>query len=284
MENEILIYILKILSDNKVYNKYKETFLKNAIIYSIINKDFYFLDKVFNDINNLKHNLNNNEKFKIIVLIKFIMNVFKNTNDKTFHFDETKNEEVINNFKDLFDKVYNALNNSTMSITKKYRKLFLDFLEKYKNKENSTTSLFDAFFTSNKYDEAFIKSTDNLINETNITNYKRIMVRLILSDSLLYNKTIIMDNKNNRSNDFIDDALNIVSNTIIEYITYSIENDKYYLPQDFMIRDNIYYDFLDFNYKNNNMSKVLEKISQDKEVVLNLKKINPLYKLETIDD
>ena len=278
MENDILFKILSFLLEDRIYDKYKDIFLKNAVIYSIEKQDFLFLDIVFNDINNLKKNLDNNNKFKVIVITKFLMNVFNNTNCETYKFNEKNNNKIINCYKDLFDKLNKTLNEKTTIITKKYRELLLDFINKYKEKEISSLKLFDLFIFSNKYDEAFVKSTNYFIEEKELKKYKQTMIRLILSDSLLYNEMMIFINKE------IDEQFELLPSDInciiLDYLYMCINKNEYFLPKNLMLRENIYYDFLDLNYKYNDVNKILNIINNDEEKVFKIKKMNPFFMIE----
>ena len=208
----------------------------------------------------------------------------------------------------MYTKV-NTLNNF-------YREIIMNFLNNINEVEKE--NILDTLILNNIFDNSIIKLSNNLINDKNILVFKIILIRLILFDNYIHIESVMSD-KNIENDyhidreeldslddetDYYEDDLedeyeedndievevteNIDSEElyknenklILTHIKNCIENNKYVLPNDKNLRNVIYSRFITYNLYVKNRENDYLLLNKNKEKVLNLKKINPLYKLD----
>lgn len=79
------------------------------------------------------------------------------------------------------------------------------------------------------------------------------------------------------------EIVNEININIMNYIKECIENDRYLLPKDDEIRYNLYSIFFTYNDYDTDRKLDIENISENKESIKALKKLNPLYLMDLIN-
>ena len=305
-KEEIIIYPIKVnkinfkvLSDfnEQYFNKFEQLIIENAILYALKNKDKfnYYLDFIENNINNLSEELNEN----VIIKIKTTELAFYNIQNKEDKIDNELKEK----YSDLFNKI-NLLYINLNPITTVYRNIIMDFIDvgDDMNKER----LLDTIFYTSNYDNYLISVSKGVLNSNNIELYKYILIRLILSDNYLYIESLLKEDEydehlkelkieyqintdfNDYQNEYEDESNNIenvykeINLEILNFIKNNIFLNKFSLPKDDEIRYQIYMNFITYNEYTFEREYDFDTIKNDDEKVLNLKKINPLYKIDLI--
>ena len=284
--------------NDKYFDKYEYTLLINAIIYNLEhNPNSRLLNDIKNNINNIREYINSS----LILRAKIIQDAISNIKlisykDKgKIKINKDPNLKVINNYKALFDKINEQYINVN-SITEIYRKTLFKFLDVY-NRYDITYYL-NVFLTSNNLDKAFLQN-NNLITKDNLFEYKRTLIRMILSDNYLIIESDLHekdiddlitdiklnyyeeDNEDYKDEDEVEEEIRDLENDkeILEFITNCIENNTYCLPKNNRIKNMMLENFIDYNNINSKEYEI-SVVEENKEKKLNLIKINPLYKLD----
>ena len=284
--------------NDKYFDKYEYTLLINAIIYNLEhNPNSRLLNDLKNNINNIREYINSS----LILRAKIIQDAISNIKlisykDKgKIKINKDPNLKVINNYKAIFDKINEQYINVN-SITEIYRKTLFKFLDVY-NRYDITYYL-NVFLTSNKLDKAFLQN-NNLITKDNLFEYKRTLIRMILSDNYLIIESDLHekdiddlitdiklnyydeDNDDCEDEDEVEEEIRDLENDkeILEFITNCIENNTYCLPKNNRIKNMMLENFIDYNNINSKEYEI-SVVEENKEKKLNLIKINPLYKLD----
>lgn len=284
--------------NDKYFDKYEYTLLINAIIYNLENNpNSRLLNDLKNNINNIREYINSS----LILRAKIIQDAISNIklisykDKEKIKINKALNLKVINNYKVIFDKINEQYINVN-SITEIYRKTLFKFLDVY-NRYDITYYL-NVFLTSNNLDKAFLQN-NNLITKDNLFEYKRTLIRMILSDNYLIIESdlhekdiddLIADIKLNyydeddedyKDEDEVEEEIKELENDkeILEFITNCIEDNTYYLPKNNRIKNIMLENFIDYNNINSKEYEI-SVVEENKEKKLNLIKINPLYKLD----
>jgi len=251
--------------------------LENALIYAIL----YDIPQIIDNYDTLKNNINlislldDELKYNILVYsIKFILDKKNNkiNNKDIFSIKETYNKMFIyieNNYK--IDSLFNLYRNIIFDV---FNKLKLDFNEKTLEK----------ILLSNKYDQILKKvSNDFIENENDLIFFKKFFIRILLYDAYLFEYYInnkVLEDMTNDENFPIklskDTLKSILSTPILDYINECIKNNSYSLPKNIKLRTEILRNFFHTNL--HDKYKLIELV--EKENVLVLKKLNPLYKVD----
>ena len=288
MENEILniiynekdkIELQDFLNefDTKYYSIYKETLILNSIIFA------------------LKYNNNFLKQTTILYAIKNILDNSKIINNKII-FDNTTNNKYIKRNKELIDKL--KLDSMKIyTINKLYREELLNFLSTRKNQDIAV--FLDKFINTTELDKRFL-SNSKVIENKDLLSFKYYIIRLIISDNYLLIESEFMEEDTISYIDELKDKYNIdienlndeelddieyieESEEIINHIKSCLEDNYYILPTDDTTRLNMLENFINYNYKSFTKEYEILNIESDEEKKLNLRKINPLYRLDLID-
>ena len=284
--------------NDKYFDKYEYTLLINAIIYNLEhNPNSRLLNDIKNNINNIREYINSS----LILRAKIIQDAISNIKlisykDKgKIKINKDTNLKVINNYKAIFDKINEQYINVN-SITEIYRKTLFKFLDVYNRYD--VTYYLNVFLTSNNLDKAFLQN-NNLITKDNLFEYKRTLIRMILSDNYLIIESDLHekdiddlitdiklnyydeDNDDCKDEDEVEEEIRDLENDkeILEFITNCIENNTYCLPKNNRIKNMMLENFIDYNNINSKEYEI-SVVEENKEKKLNLIKINPLYKLD----
>lgn len=297
----------KVLVDfnNNYFNKYQYILLNNALTYALKQNNKDYLNFIKENIDRLKEYLETEMMFRI----KTIELAYKNLINK-FYENKYKDEEIIEQNKDFYEKI-NKIFTKKEFITQIYRKIIFEFIN---STDEDKEELLDHFLSTDYFDNDVITLSENFIEKNSINNFKKIIVRLILFDTYLHIQSLYMEEEIDKhinniykkyhnegydentyydedldTDDFDEEDFEMLNEEndmkILEYIDYCIQNNRFELPSDETTRMNILAKFLTYNVYSdkNGRNYDIETIEQDTEKKLTLKKINPLYKLETID-
>jgi len=306
----------KIIADftDEYFFKYENVLIENALINALENNESKYLEFFNNHKNDLKELIDNNIAFRIKtsdLAIKNIMN--------KIYFNKNNDEKIKNNNKEIFNKIKNIYT-SVESLGVVYRKIIMTFLESKNDIEKE--KLLDIFLLSNLFDSVLVDLSNNLLNPKNMLEFKKMLIRLILFDNYLHIETTKDDKeeKDNENTYYLDqeeldsmgeeiyndveededldnediqvevvemvdcdDLYNKENKLILSHIKNCIKYNKYVLPEDEDLRFTIYSRFISYNLYIPEKEENYNLIKDDKEKVLNLKKINPLYKLEFVN-
>lgn len=307
----------KIIADftDEYFFKYENILVENAIINALENNECKYIEFLNNHINDLKETLDNNIAFRIKTADLALKNIINK-----IYFNKNNDEKIKKDNKDIFNKIKNVYT-SVNSISLTYRKFIMTFLETKNELEKE--KLLDIFILSNIFDSIIIDISNNLLKPKDLLDFKIILIRLILFDNYLHIETIKEDSEEEKDNENIyyldhkelgsveeevyeekdeeyildDDDINVEivemvdcnklyneeNKLILTHIKNCIKYNKYVLPEDENLRTAIYSRFISYNLYIPNKEENYNLIKDDKEKVLNLKKINPLYKLEFVN-
>lgn len=284
--------------NDEYFDKYEYTLLINAIIYNLEHKpNSILLNDIKNNINNIREYINSS----LILRAKIIQDAISNIklisykDQGKIKINKTPNLKVINNHKVIFNKINEQYINVN-SITEIYRKTLFKFLDVY-NRYDITYYL-NVFLTSNNLDKAFLQN-NNLITKDNLFEYKRTLIRMILSDNYLIIESDLHekdiddlitdiklnyyeeDNEDYKDKDEVEEEIKELENDkeILEFITNCIDYNTYNLPKNKRIKNVMLENFIDYNNINSKEYEI-SVVEENKEKKLNLIKINPLYKLD----
>ncbi len=273
----------KIIIDftNNYFDRYKEALFLNAIIYAIRNYNKRYLFLLEN--NKINYLLENNDEFRIKTTEFALKNIINNIDYNNLSFNSKNNERIISKHKDY-------INNFTIYLTKPkfinevYRNLIFKFLDKRKERIKTL----DVFLTTNIYDVDFIKS-NNYIKLKDINSFKRYIIRLILSDNYLITQSYLEEDKIDSYIKEIDETYDFSDieeddKKILDFINECIDNKKFLLPSNYNIRYNMLENFIDYNIENQSKEYEISQIEENEENVKRLKLINPLYKLDLLQN
>ena len=279
--------------NTEYFEQYCTILLENAFLYGIKNKKNKFIQHFLNNLDNLKNELESETMFKIKVSEYGIKNIFNN------HYKNTKDDKLRIKYNKTITKIKNYNINIT-SITNIYRNLIIEFIENHNNDER----IIDYIIYTKKYDYELLEN-NNYINKENISNFKIMLIRLILTDAFLYleNKKITddddldieiitdLESENEYESEEYDEynsdkeKENEINMNILNHIYLCIKNNNFTLPKDLETRYNLYAIFNAYNSDDLNYKKLyFDNISGDKNKVLLLKKINPCYNLDFINN
>ena len=312
------------------YETYKNILIENAFIYSCLINDVKFKDYFIESINDLDEKIEDDIFFQMKICEYGIKHIFNKTYDKST--DETKIREE---YKDIF-KILEKKDTKLYSITNIYRKFIIDYLKDFKD---DFEIVLDEILSTTNVDKDLINSSNGLLNESNIKNFKSILYRLILTDNFIYienvlnagdeydylfepeivtkdsfkdySRTKFKDeeyDENELDKEYDEDELdeeydeeiedkeyteedikkdqeivNEININIMNYIKECIENNRYILPTDDEIRYNLYSIFFTYNDYDNDRKMDIENISENKDSIKALKKLNPLYLMDLIN-
>ena len=267
------------LFNQKYFNQYKECLLKNAAIYAIKTNDTKYI-KLFNN-KNIKELIKEDILVRAIISRNAIYNIIYKQN-KNINIDI----ETINNNKELFNKLMPT--SKIDNINNIYRNIIMDYLSKFDDKKNEY--ILEQILITNNYDNDLL---DNYKDINDIKLFKYILLKIILSDTYLYLKSLeyeelldeeINNIKNefyNEDNELIEGLLDKIDTEIINFI----ENlNKIKLPNSNRLRYNLYNKFIIYNKFINSHNYDLDNIKENEESIKTLKKINPIYFLDYIKD
>ena len=295
--------------EEEFFEKYKYILLENSFIYSCLIEDKEFKKHFISSIDILKNNIDD-----IFFKLKICEYGIKHTFNKTFN-NELNETEIRNTYNYIFEKL-NTYNTKISTINNLFREIILNYLQNFKE---NTEIILDEILTTNKHDENIIIASDEILDKEKIIYFKKFICKLILTDNFIYlinslennyteydykiiPKTIIPNNKNNYSNikyknnynyedyeeeyeDYEDNyeeekIIYEINTKVLKYIKNCIKTNKYYLPKDNEIRYNLFSNFLIYNTYNNDRQKDIKNISNNKENIKELKKLNPIYFLD----
>lgn len=305
------------------YEVYKNILIENAFIYSCLINDSKFKDYFIESINEIDDKIEDDIFFQMKVCEYGIKHIFNKTYDKNT--DETKIREEYKNIFSTLEKK----DTKFYSITNIYRNFIVEYLKKYKE---DFEIVLDEILSTTNFDKDLINSSNGLLNESNIKNYKTILYRLILTDNFIYIENVLnagddydylfepeivtkdsfkdysrtkfkdeeYDEDELEIEDEYEDELedeeyteedikqdqeivNEININIMNYIKECIENNRYTLPKDDEIRYNLYSIFFTYNDYDTDRKMDIENISEDKENIKILKKLNPLYLMDLIN-
>lgn len=285
---------VRVITDfnDEYYLKYENTLIINAIVYALKNNEEEYLKFVYNHINDLRNVLNNELNARIHTTKYAITNIaksLKQINGK-LTFNNEINLEAIKDNKNIFDKI-NKLFTETQIITNLYRKVLFEFLEAYDR--DDMPYYLSIFLTTNRMDSLFLNNND-YIDKEELQSFKYIIIRMILQDNYITIKTELHENEisdyiDSLNNKSFEEELEEDEEAEIDYYNnlketlYHIENclqtGNFCLPQSQEMIENMLNTFIEFNYVK---CKEYEKdlIDKDKQMRLELSKINPLYKFD----
>ena len=293
----------KVITDfNDLYfEKYKQILITNSVVYALENNKVDYLNFVKNHISNLEKTLNDLKLFKAKTTEFAILNLVSKSKKigNTSLFNINSNKNTINNNKDLFNKINNNFM-SFISFTNFYKNILFDYLNQFDKFDRDI--ILDTFLTTNSMNEEFIKFSKGNILKNKINTYKLFIIRNILSDNYLNITTSRIENElddylqsiNNTykekansdyddviENDYEEENNNFIDEQIYNYIDTCINNSKYLLPSDDILRFNMYVSFLAYN-ESNSKEYDIETVEGSLNDLKKLKLINPLYKLDLI--
>lgn len=285
---------IKVITDfnDEYYLKYENTLIINAIVYALKNNKEEYLKFVYNHINDLRIVLNNELNARIHTTKYAITNIVKSLKqiNGKLSFNNEINLETIKDNKNIFDKI-DILFTETQFITNLYRKVLFEFLEAYDRDEMSY--YLSIFLTTNRMDSMFLNNND-YIGKEELQSFKYIITRMVLQDNYITIKTELHENEisdyidslNNKSfeeelNKDEEAEINYYNNLkeTLHHIEDCLETKNFCLPQNQEMIENMLNTFIEFNYIK---CKEYEKdlIDKDKQMRLELSKINPLYKFD----
>ena len=305
MENEILniiynekdrIELQDFLNefDTKYYSIYKETLILNSIIFALKYNNNFYINYIKDNISSIDDN-NFLKQTTILYAIKNILDNSKIINNKII-FDNTTNNKYIKRNKDLIDKL--KLNSMKIyTINNLYREELLNFLSTRKNQDIAV--FLDKFINTTELDKRFL-SNSKVIENKDLLSFKYYIIRLIISDNYLFIESEFMEEDTISYIDELKDKYNIdienlndeelddieyieESEEIINHIKSCLEDNYYILPTDDTTRLNMLENFINYNYQSFTKEYEILNIESDEEKKLNLRKINPLYRLDLID-
>ena len=305
MENEILniiynekdrIELQDFLNefDTKYYSIYKETLILNSIIFALKYNNNFYINYIKDNISSIDDN-NFLKQTTILYAIKNILDNSKIINNKII-FDNTTNNKYIKRNKDLIDKL--KLNSMKIyTINNLYREELLNFLSTRKNQDIAV--FLDKFINTTELDKRFL-SNSKVIENKDLLSFKYYIIRLIISDNYLLIESEFMEEDTISYIDELKDKYNIdienlndeelddieyieESEEIINHIKSCLEDNYYILPTDDTTRLNMLENFINYNYQSFTKEYEILNIESDEEKKLNLRKINPLYRLDLID-
>ena len=305
MENEILniiyneknrIELQDFLNefDTKYYSVYKETLILNSIIFALKHNNNFYINYIKDNISSIDDNTFLKQT-TILYAIKNILDNSKIINNKIV-FDNTSNNKYIKRNKELIDKL--KLDSMKIyTINKLYREELLKFLSARKNQD--IAEFLDKFLNTTELDTRFLSYT-KVIKDKDLLSFKYYLIRLILSDNYLFIESDFMeqdtisyiDEFNEKYNidmeDLNDEELDDIeyikeSEEIINHIKSCLEDNYYTLPIEDTTRLNMLENFINYNYQSFSKEYEILNIESDEEKKLNLRKINPLYRLDLLD-
>ena len=282
---------MKVIIDfnNTYFKNFEYTLLINSIIYALEIKDNTFLDFILKNINNIKIIIKQNEIFRIKISEYAIKNIINNL-DENMVFKNELNTNIINKNKKLFNSIrkkyiiYKGVGNI-------YRDLILNLIYKYPDIVKDDMLFLEEFLFTNKFDVFFIIHNKEFINQNNIKEYKKILIRLILGDNYINSEVELFEDDLDEYLSDLDDEFKYneddeesleISLDIIEYLNECIKNNNFILPKDNDLRFNMYRKFLIYNSGDFDKSYDYDTINSDNEKKLKLSKINPLSKIDFI--
>lgn len=287
----------KVISDfnEEYFKKYEQTLIENALIYALKNKETnkYYIDFINNNIDELSSKINED------IMIKT-----KTTELAYYNIKNISNEidsEIKNKNKDLFNKI-NLTYINLNSLTILYRNIIMNFIDI--GDDLNKNKLLDVVLYTNNYDNYIINTSKGVLNKKNINYFKQILIRLILSDNYLFLESLQMEEEfdehlkeieieyniidpddelyeNNTSES--EDIFKEINSEILNYIKNNIIINTYTLPRDEELRYQIYSNFITYNEFVFEREYDFETIKNNDDKILNLKKINPFYKLDFIN-
>ena len=305
MENEILniiynekdrIELQDFLNefDTKYYSIYKETLILNSIIFALKYNNNFYINYIKDNISSIDDN-NFLKQTTILYAIRNILDNSKFINNKIV-FDNTTNNKYIKRNKELIDKL--KLDSMKIyTINKLYREELLNFLSTRKNQDIAV--FLDKFLNTTELDKRFL-SNSKVIENKDLLSFKYYIIRLIISDNYLFIESEFMEEDTISYIDELKDKYNIdienlndeelddieyieESEEIINHIKSCLEDNYYILPTDDTTRLNMLENFINYNYQSFTKEYEILNIESDEEKKLNLRKINPLYRLDLID-
>ena len=164
------------------YKAYKNILIENAFIYSCLINDSKFKDYFIESINEIDDKIEDDIFFQMKVCEYGIKHIFNKTYDKNT--DETKIREEYKNIFSTLEKK----DTKFYSITNIYRNFIVEYLKKYKE---DFEIVLDEILSTTNFDKDLINSSNGLLNESNIKNYKNILYRLILTDNFIYIENVL---------------------------------------------------------------------------------------------
>ena len=305
MENEILniiyneknrIELQDFLNefDTKYYSVYKETLILNSIIFALKHNNNFYINYIKDNISSIDDNTFLKQT-TILYAIKNILDNSKIINNKIV-FDNTSNNKYIKRNKELIDKL--KLDSMKIyTINKLYREELLKFLSARKNQD--IAEFLDKFLNTTELDTRFLSYT-KVIKDKDLLSFKYYLIRLILSDNYLFIESDFMEQDtisyidelkekyNIDMEDLNDEELDDIeyikeSEEIINHIKSCLEDNYYTLPIEDTTRLNMLENFINYNYQSFSKEYEILNIESDEEKKLNLRKINPLYRLDLLD-
>ncbi len=305
MENEILniiyneknrIELQDFLNefDTKYYSVYKETLILNSIIFALKHNNNFYINYIKDNISSIDDNTFLKQT-TILYAIKNILDNSKIINNKIV-FDNTSNNKYIKRNKELIDKL--KLDSMKIyTINKLYREELLKFLSTRKNQD--IAEFLDKFLNTTELDTRFLSYT-KVIKDKDLLSFKYYIIRLILSDNYLFIESDFMEQDtisyidelkekyNIDMEDLNDEELDDIeyikeSEEIINHIKSCLEDNYYTLPIEDTTRLNMLENFINYNYQSFSKEYEILNIESDEEKKLNLRKINPLYRLDLLD-
>lgn len=305
MENEILniiyneknrIELQDFLNefDTKYYSIYKETLILNSIIFALKYNNNFYINYIKDNISSIDDNTFLKQT-TILYAIKNILDNSKIINNKIV-FDNTSNNKYIKRNKELIDKL--KLDSIKIyTINKLYREELLKFLSTRKNQD--IAEFLDKFLNTTELDTRFLSYT-KVIKDKDLLSFKYYIIRLILSDNYLFIESDFMEQDtisyidelkekyNIDMEDLNDEELDDIeyikeSEEIINHIKSCLEDNYYTLPIEDTTRLNMLENFINYNYQSFSKEYEILNIESDEEKKLNLRKINPLYRLDLLD-
>lgn len=305
MENEILniiyneknrIELQDFLNefDTKYYSIYKETLILNSIMFALKYNNNFYINYIKDNISSIDDNTFLKQT-TILYAIKNILDNSKIINNKIV-FDNTSNNKYIKRNKELIDKL--KLDSMKIyTINKLYREELLKFLSTRKNQD--IAEFLDKFLNTTELDTRFLSYT-KVIKDKDLLSFKYYIIRLILSDNYLFIESDFMEQDtisyidelkekyNIDMEDLNDEELDDIeyikeSEEIINHIKSCLEDNYYTLPIEDTTRLNMLENFINYNYQSFSKEYEILNIESDEEKKLNLRKINPLYRLDLLD-
>ena len=305
MENEILniiyneknrIELQDFLNefDTKYYSVYKETLILNSIIFALKHNNNFYINYIKDNISSIDDNTFLKQT-TILYAIKNILDNSKIINNKIV-FDNTSNNKYIKRNKESIDKL--KLDSMKIyTINKLYREELLKFLSTRKNQD--IAEFLDKFLNTTELDTRFLSYT-KVIKDKDLLSFKYYIIRLILSDNYLFIESDFMEQDtisyidelkekyNIDMEDLNDEELDDIeyikeSEEIINHIKSCLEDNYYTLPIEDTTRLNMLENFINYNYQSFSKEYEILNIESDEEKKLNLRKINPLYRLDLLD-
>lgn len=257
--------------NNKMILKFLDSLTEEEKNYIIYHSIFYaeknnskFIKQILKNINTYGKNLNkfNRETLNIIILNTIY---FIDQQETLLTIDSLKK------FNKQFSKYFNKIEyyeiNSLPTLYRNILKIIL-----FSNDDYLKT--LDEIFNTNKYDKLIIE----YLNDTDINTIKKYLIRLIFFDAYILLKNEL--NKitieiQNIINEFDEDSL---ENFILDYINYSIKNNKFEIPKNNIMKSDLYYAFLDFFLDENDKEISIKNVEEKNQKELRL--LNPLYKID----